>query len=173
MKRHLLFMSGVIGLASLSTSLRYGWNNNGHMMIAAVAYGKLTQQTKTRVDSLLLLNPDSANWVKLIPQGTSPAIRNTMIFTIAATWADRIKRDEHYQMDGTQNGNRPPNDSSASRNIGYDDHAMHKYWHFEDQPFTRDKTPLPPIPTPNLRTQIAAFREVLASTKPNHLKSYD
>jgi hypothetical protein len=50
---------------------------------------------------------------------------------------------------------------------------LHKYWHFEDQPFTRDNTPLPPIPSPNLRSQIAAFRQVLASAKADPLKSFD
>jgi hypothetical protein len=36
----------------------YAWNNRGHMMVAAVAYQKLTQAKKDRVNALLLLNPD-------------------------------------------------------------------------------------------------------------------
>jgi len=35
------------------------------MRVAAVAYQKLTQQTKDRVDTLLQLNPDHDNWVDL------------------------------------------------------------------------------------------------------------
>lgn len=173
MRRHLAFASTVVALTFVSNSLCYGWNDRGHMMVAAVAYNKLTQQKKNRVDALLLLNPDKDNWIKLIPQGTSSTQKKTLMFMIAATWADRVKGNPDYHADGTHSGNRPPNDPSASQNIGYTDHALHKYWHFEDQPFTPDNTPLPPVPTPNLRTQISAFREVLASTKPDPLKSYD
>src|SRR5262249_54986327 len=98
-----------------------------------------------------------------------------MVFMVAATWADRIKSHPDYHTDGTHNGNRPPNDPSAGQNIGYDDFARHKYWHFIDKPFSDDHTMLPPIPTPNAQTQIAKFRAVLASTDPNmeQLKSYD
>lgn len=38
-------------------------------MVAAVAYNKLTPQTKNRVDALLLLNPDRDKWIEqLIPE---------------------------------------------------------------------------------------------------------
>jgi S1/P1 nuclease len=160
-------------MLTVASSSAVAWNGQGHMMMAAVAYNKLTQQTKERVDALLLLNPDRDNWLDLIPQGTSQAKTRMMIFMIAATWADRIKSDHDYHTDGTHNGNRPPNDPSASQNIGYDDLARHKYWHFEDNAFTDDDTPLPTVPTPNLRTQIAAFRAVLSSNESDELKSYD
>jgi hypothetical protein len=51
----------------------YGWDDRGHMMVAAVAYQKLTPKTKDRVDALLMLNPDRVNWFALIPPGTSAA----------------------------------------------------------------------------------------------------
>src|SRR5262245_23831067 len=51
------------------------WNTRGHMMVAAVAYRKLTQKAKDRADALLLLNPDRDNWLDLIPAGTSAAKR--------------------------------------------------------------------------------------------------
>lgn len=150
------------------------WNTRGHMMVAAVAYQKLTQTAKDRVDALLMLNPDRDNWLDLIPAGTSAALKKKMIFMIAATWADRIKSDPDYHTDGTHGGNRPPTDGTANRNIGYDDLARHKYWHFVDVPFTQDGTTLPPIITPNAQTQITAFRAVLASTTSSDpLKSYD
>jgi hypothetical protein len=173
MKKHARFLSGALTLILVSSSTSYAWNGRGHMIVAAVAYQKLTQQTKNRVDALLLLNPDRDNWLDLIPAGTSAARRKMMIFMIAATWADRIKGDPDYHTDGTHNGNRPPNDPSASQNIGYDDLARHKYWHFVDLPFTQDNTPLPALPTPNAQTQIAAFRAVLASNSSDALKSDD
>ena len=173
MKDYVRFVSGALALILASTSTSHAWNAQGHMMVAAVAYNNLTQQTKDRVDALLLLNPDRDNWFALIPQGASATKKKKMVFMIAATWADRIKSDPDYHTDGTHNGNRPPNDPSASQNIGYDDLARHKYWHFKDLFFSQDNTPLPTVPTPNAETQIDTFRAVLASNKPDALKSYD
>jgi hypothetical protein len=151
----------------------YGWADRGHMMVAAVAYQKLTQPAKDRVDTLLQLNPDRGNWLELIPPGTSTEDTKMMLFMIAATWPDRIKRNPAYHEDGPHHGNRPPHDPSASQNIGFDDLAMHKYWHFIDVPFSRDGTALPPIPTPNIQDRIAVFRGMLASQSPDRLKAYD
>src|SRR5262249_45533502 len=101
------------------------WNTRGHMMVAGVAYQKLTQATKDRVDPLLLLNPDRDNWLALIPARTSTAKTKMMLFMIAATWPDRIKSDPDYHTDGTHGGNRPPTDGSGDNNTGYDDLARH------------------------------------------------
>lgn len=173
MKKYARFLSEALTLILVSSPTTYAWNNRGHMMVAAVAYQKLTQQTKDRVDALMLLNPDRDNWLDLIPAGASAARRKMMIFMIAATWADRIKSDPDYHTDGAHDGNRPPSDQTAGQNIGYDDLARHKYWHFVDLPFTKDNTDLPAIPAPNAQTQVAAFRAVLASNSPDPLKSYD
>src|SRR4030095_16217986 len=89
----LLTLGLAINLGSLPL---YAWNNRGHMMVAAVAYQKLTPQAKDRVDALLLLNPDRDNWFELIPEGTSVARTKMLIFMIAATWAARIKDDPGY-----------------------------------------------------------------------------
>src|SRR5262245_29872651 len=167
----------VLAVALLVPQYALTWNGRGHMMVAAVAYQKLNQATKDRVDALLLLNPDRDNWLDLIPATISAPKRKMMIFMIAATWADRIKKDPDYHTDGTHKGNRPPNDPTAGQNIGYDDLARHKYWHFIDLPFSDDNTELPLVPTPNAQTQIALFRAVLASASGNSssekLKSYD
>src|SRR2546423_5309115 len=151
----------------------YGWNNRGHMMVAAVAYKQLKPAVKNRVEAILRLNPDRPNWVAMIPAGTSAANKKMMLFMIAATWPDRIKQNSAYHDDGPDRGNRPPTDGTADRNTGFDDFARHKYWHFVDQPFSTDGTPLGTVPTPNAQTQIVTFRTVLASTQPDALKSYD
>src|SRR4030095_16028360 len=92
----LLTLGLAINLCSIPS---YAWNNRGHMMVAAVAYQKLTQAKKDRVDALLALNPDRDNWFDLIPEGTSAARTKMMIFMIAATWSDRIKDDPDYHTD--------------------------------------------------------------------------
>jgi len=151
----------------------YGWSDTGHMAAAFVAYQKLTPHIRARVDALVRLNPRFGIWSGMIPHGTSAARKRMMLFMIASTWPDQIKHDGIHQADGPENGDRPPSDGTADRNIGYSDTAMHKYWHFIDQPFTPDGTTLENPSVPNAETQIAAFRAVLASNSPDALKSYD
>jgi S1/P1 nuclease len=170
---------GILALILLSTLLLpfplFAWNGVGHMAVAYVAYQRLTPATRARASALLKLNPDYSNWVKQIPEGTSPQDQEMLIFMIAATWADQIKGEAEYSLDGApgSNGNLPDGESSA-QNIGYKDHLQHRYWHFLDTPFSDDGTKLPPVPTPNAETQIVAFRKVIASSfADDDLKSYD
>jgi len=151
----------------------FGWDDEGHMAVAYVAYQSLTAATKARVKTRLKKNPSYKTWKKSLPAGTSTADADMMIFMLAATWPDMIKQDSSYQNDGPNGGDTPPNDATASQNIGYKDKLRHKYWHFIDTPFSTDGTPLPAIPSPNAETQITAFRTVLASNKSDALKSYD
>jgi hypothetical protein len=151
----------------------YGWSDTGHMAVAFVAYQKLNQQTRDRVDALVRLNPRFNIWSGMIPAGTSAKKKRMMLFMIAATWPDQIKGDGLHHADGPAGGNRPPDDGTAAANIGYSDTAMHKYWHFIDEPFSPDGTTLQNASVPNAETQIAAFRAVLASNSPDPLKSYD
>jgi hypothetical protein len=150
----------------------FAWDSLGHMSVAYVAYQHLNPAAKSRVNTLLTLNPDYHKWLAQIPHGTSAVNKKMMVFMIAATWSDQIKSERGYTDDGTQGGNRPDGATSV-QNIGYTDHLHHKYWHFVDTPFSSDGTPLPAIPTPNAGTQIAAFRSVLASNDPDEKKSYD
>jgi len=143
------------------------------MAAAFVAYQKLNPQVRARVDALVRLNPRFNQWNAMIPAGTPAAKRRMMLFMLAATWPDQIKRDSTYHADGPQNGDRPPTDGTATRNIGYSDKALHKYWHFIDRPFSADGAPTENPSVPNAETQIAAFRAVLASNSSDDLKSYD
>ncbi len=165
----------LIGLLVLTPMLNvqaFAWDDVGHMAVAYVAYQRLNPATKTRVDQLLRLNPDYAQWKAAVPSGTSAAQSNMLIFMMAATWPDFIKHKAGYSDDGSEGGDRPDG-ATSSQNIGYSDHLHHKYWHFVDTPFSTDGTPLPSLPTPNAQTQITAFRAVLASNDPDDKKSYD
>jgi hypothetical protein len=159
------------------TDPAFGWNDRGHMSVAYLAYKQLTPSTRDRVNVLLKLNPKYNDWAARVDREVPTASaddKNLMIFMIAATWADGIKRDSTYTKDGDQNGNRPSGSPDPAKNTGYDDLLMHKYWHFIDTPFTTDGTTLPAIPTPNAQDRIALFRGVLASTSASdELKSYD
>jgi hypothetical protein len=167
----------VLGLLLVLGEQAFGWNERGHMSVAYVAYRQLTPATRDRVNVLLKLNPKYNDWAATVSQqapNASAGDKDLMIFMIAATWADQIKRDSTYTKDGGQNGNRPEGSPDPGKNTGYDDLLMHKYWHFIDTPFTTDGTTLPAIPTPNAQERIALFRAVLASTTAaDALKSYD
>lgn len=171
MARYRLVVVVGILIALLNAPL-YGWDSLGHMAVAYVAYQHLNAPTKARIAQLLKLNPDYQKWKNAVPSGTSAADSGMMIFMIAATWPDAIKSEPGYTDDGSAGGNRPDGTTSA-QNIGYSDHLHHKYWHFVDTPFSTDGTPLPPLPSPNAETQIAAFRSVLASNDSDEKKSYD
>jgi hypothetical protein len=166
----------VVLLAVALSGQAFAWNDRGHMTVAYVAYKHLTPATRDRVNALLKLNPKYSDWSATVDQeapGASADGKNLMIFLLAATWADQIKRDPAYTRDGRQAGNRPDGSPDSGKNTGYDDLLMHKYWHFIDTPFTKDGTPLPATPTPNAQERIALFRIVLASTSADRLKSYD
>ena len=167
----------VLGLVLVLGEQAFGWNEQGHMSVAYVAYKQLTPATRERVNALLKLNPKYNDWAATVSQqvpNASADDKDLMIFMIASTWADQIKRDSTYTKDGGQNGNRPDGSPDPGKNTGYDDLLMHKYWHFIDTPFTTDGTTLPTIPTPNAQERIALFRGVLASTTATDaLKSYD
>ncbi len=174
MRRTLL---SILLVLTVAASPSYAWDGFGHMEVAYIAYQQLTPAARARVWTLLQLNPyfiDSTKWKSMIPAGTSDADTQLMIFMIAATWPDQIKGDSSYSDDGSNGGNTPDG-ATSKQNTGYTDKLRHKYWHFVDKPFAQDGTKkLPKVPTPNARTQIAAFRKVLASkTRPDALKSYD
>lgn len=146
------------------------WYDFAHMEIAAIAWSKLTPAARTRAAQLLKLNPMYASWTKDVP----PQERDQIAFMMAATWPDAIKRYGDYHADGPADGERPPPGPQARQNVGYADHSMHKYWHFINEPFSPDGTPLRDPETPNAQSQIAAFRATLSDPNASdEVKSYD
>lgn len=154
----------------------FGWLDIGHMAVAYVAYQHLTPQTRARANALIKLNPYyQSKWLPRVPAGTSVADRDMMVFMIAATWADEIKAaDSGYTDDpGSTSPHRPGPDPDVSmRNIGYQDHLRHRYWHFINRPFSTDGTGLPSVPVPNAQTEIDLLRSSLGPAN-NDIKSYD
>jgi len=143
------------------------------MAVGWVAYQHLNPNTKAAVNDLIAKNPRYEIWKHSLPSGISNVDRDLYLFMLATTWPDDIKDDPSYTNDGPDKGNTPPTDSSATNNVGYPDTARHKYWHFIDIPFSPDKTQLGLVPYPNAETEVAVFRQVLASNADPELKSYD
>lgn len=153
----------------------FAWNSFGHMVVADLAWRDLkthAPQLLARIDALLQLNPNYAQWVKGVPESA----RQELAFVQAAHWADDIKSaGSGYVQDGDNGGNTGV-EPTASLNLGYApaDTAMHKYWHFVDAGFSPDGTPVAATPAPNAQERIVLFAQVLASTtEADALKSYD
>jgi S1/P1 Nuclease len=152
-------------VASFFATTASAWDSFGHMMVASIAYNDLTPAVRKKVAPLLKLNPDYKLWIK----GVAKASQAKIAFVRAATWPDAIKSEKGYTNDGEH-----PTDPNAGANIGYSDKLMHRYWHFIDEPFSPDGTPLVQPLTPNAETQITVFRKTLASADAGAgLKSYD
>src|SRR5262245_25580361 len=116
---------------ALCSSPAHAWDDQGHMMVAAVAWKTLTPATKTRAIELLKLNPYYERFIAGIPDEW----QDEVAFVRAATWPDLIKDDFHYTNDGND-----PSVPNASLNIGYNDNLQHRYWHYIDIPFSTDGT---------------------------------
>jgi hypothetical protein len=151
------------------------WNGFGHMEVAAVAWDRLKDkpEIQARITELLKLNPMHDSFA----QGVPASLRDKVVFMRAATWPDIIKGDHQHVEDGApgSRGNRPTGTPNDSRNIGYSDDLMHKYWHFVDEPFSPDGTRTKPPEEPNAQTRIAAFRAALSrqSNVSDEVRSYD
>lgn len=145
----------MISALALGSTPALAWNSRGHMAVAAVAWDHLTPAAKARATALLKLNPYYSTWI----QGVATADQDRVAFLKAATWSDDIKRDHTYIDDSYK-----PTDPASADITDYNDHKMHKGWHFIDYGFSPDGTPLEaPFPT-NAVTQIAKAEDVIAST---------
>lgn len=144
------------------------WHAAGHMMVAAIAWEQMTPAARTRAIELLKRNPDYDKWIAGIPD----AAKDKTAFVRAATWPDDIKNKGTHpdSIDDTET----PTDPNAAANLGYSDKLMHKYWHYVDLPFSRDKTKLVPAQMPNAETQIKLLTSAIASTTASDdVKSFD
>ena len=153
----------------------WSWSRGGHMTVAYIAYQKLSSTAKSKVDALLVKNPDYSTWVANIPDTPqNRELRAQTAFLRASLWADDIKSKRDYTEDGLpgSNGNKPPNTPEAGQNVGFSDKFIHKYWHFHDTPFSSDHTPTQPPLTPSALTQIPKLRDGLKNGD-DDLKSYD
>jgi hypothetical protein len=166
----------LIALALAATAVpSFAWNGFGHMVVADVAYRDLeanAPQLLARINVLLQLNPNYSTWIS----GVAKSSQAEVAFVQAAHWADDIKESgSGYYADGTNDGDRGV-EPVSSYNLGYapTDTAMHKYWHFVDQGFSPDGTPVLATPTSNAEDRITLFTQTIASTTASDaLKSYD
>jgi hypothetical protein len=169
MKRRTLACA--VGLAACATSAQ-AWHNQGHMMVAAVAWGQLSESAKCR--ALLLLSSDTEFSRGLDgfldPGDLEPG---QPLFINAATWPDRIKAaGSGFRSDGDDPDAPVAKDHNAENDGLPNDHWAHKYWHFAD--LAVPDNPSKPPPTINSAERIRTFRAKLADQDtPTGVKAYD
>jgi hypothetical protein len=151
--------------ALISPFSAWSWDSDGHMQVAEIAWQHLTAASRTRVATLLKLNPNYHSWITNLPATK----RGQVAFVMAATWPDFIKTATGY----TNDSDTAPPGPASSQNIGYSDHLQHRYWHFIDTPFSTDGTALVQPVAPNAKTQIELFTAAIASNVSDDIKSYD
>jgi hypothetical protein len=138
------------------------WDDFGHMEVGAVAWKRMNANARNEVSRLLRLNPRYSSWIV----GAKKADVDRVAFLRAGTWADSIKKDRGYTDD--RSGSAP-----APRATGYADRGRHRNWHYVDQPFSPDGTPLVAPTAPNAATVIPMLRaELAAASSSDDAKSY-
>jgi hypothetical protein len=138
------------------------------MTVAYIAYKNLTPGTRARVDASLQLNPMYDAWTKNLETNQ----KGLAAFLHAATWPDCIKSSNcspGYTSDG---GDTPPGQSTDAQNIGYEDHLMHKYWHFDDVPCSTG-APGKPGKSPYALSEIELLSKAIGTPEADQIKSYD
>jgi hypothetical protein len=82
--------------AAAATSTVLAWDDEGHMMVAEIAWNQLSPASRARVSELLKLNPDYDTWIAKVPKSK----RDQIAFVKAATWPDAIRSNLAYKNDG-------------------------------------------------------------------------
>ena len=157
-------LTTVVGIALIAFAVpAQAWNARGHMVVAAVAWAKLTPTAKARATALLKLNPNYAKWT----ESAAPADHDVIAFMEAATWPDEIRSDQTYSDDGYT-----PASPTAGQITGYADKVLHRSWHFKDYPFSPDGTQTEEPFRINAETQIAAASDILGTSASDDAQSY-
>lgn len=81
-------MFGALLLATLVTSSATAWSEAGHEVVAAIAWEAMSPAVRERAVELLRDSPADSGIAGLAAPG-----RDRQLFVVAATWADRIKRN--------------------------------------------------------------------------------
>ena len=133
------FLIALVALLFAQIHIVYAWNATGHMVVADIAYDRLSPRAKKGIDTLLQRHRDYALWMSQMPAGYADRAR--FAFMKAATWPDDIRHT--------------PDDRPA--------------WHYIDIPVIApgdkpDPTALT-IPVPNVQTQILLETQLLTSKR--------
>jgi len=141
------------------------WDATGHSIIAAIAYDRLTPQTRARVDDLIRHHPD---YETILTRGApaDPAARARFAFLAAAVWPDTIKGDRRFYDDTRK-------DAAPTPILpGFPDMKRHTNWHYYDTPYSPDGAHTRKQQPPSALTELPRLIRELGSA-PEQTVVYD
>jgi len=160
-------MRALAALALLSISVpAFGWNYEGHAIIASIAYARLEPKVRARVDELIRKHLDYGT---ILTKGApaDPVARARYAFLTAAAWPDIIRSDPRL-FDETR-----PEAVPTSPIGGFPDTKRHPTWHYYDIPYSPDGTPGAFTPPPNAYSELQRLISEIRATKDEALAAYD
>lgn len=149
--RHSLSLLSIL----LITNSAQAWDATGHSIVAAIAYQRLTPQTRARVDDLIRRHPD---YESILTRGApaDPAARARFAFLAAAVWPDTIKGDPRFYDDTHQDAVPTP------LLPGFPDMKRHTNWHYYDTPYAPDGASVEKPSSPSALTELPRLLDELS-----------
>jgi hypothetical protein len=135
-------------LLLLSASSVFGWNKDGHMAVAYIAYQHLSPAARTQVDAILKTHPDYDAWVKEMPEGSDHGLE---AFLHSSYWPDTLRSDPRVWDEAA----REPHETPILP--GFPDMKMHKNWHYTNVPYITSGQIAAQAEIPNVQTSIDAI----------------
>jgi hypothetical protein len=130
------------------------WDASGHRAMAAIAYDRLSEGTRRRVDSLLRVHPDLDSLAVNVDANTAAGVRE--LFLRLSVWPDRIRRDRRFYDELN------PSASPTPLLPGFPSMASRSTWHYLPRGFSTDGTPTQVLTAPNAVTAMPGFADALA-----------
>lgn len=130
----LILVVAVIASVACSAPVR-AWNDAGHMLIARIAWLRMTPAERAKVSEVLKQHPHYGSY--LIAKCPDDVPRDEWAFLRAATWSDYI---------------RPPKTMEPEKVAAHERHKFHRGpWHYVNFPYRAGQTEsaLPSEPLPN------------------------
>ena len=133
----------------------YAWNRTGHKVVSYIAYNRLSSTAKENIGRLLRQHPDFPALSISHPESFSDPTLSA--FLEASVWPDRIRDDPRFYDESNKSAVPTPLLPE------FPDMRLHLTWHFVDNFFSQDGTPLPSGPPPgDALRQIESIRRTLA-----------
>ena len=134
-KRRLVLLSAGAALLIVLSEPAWAWNDAGHMLIARIAWLRMTPEQRTQVSDVLKQHPHYESY--LTDKCPPDVAREEWAFLRAATWSDYI---------------RPPKSLSSEKLATHERHKFHRGpWHYVNFPYKagQSESALPRDPLPN------------------------
>ncbi len=150
--------------SSTSTSVRR-WDAIGHRAMAAMAYDRLSQPVRARVNTLLRQHPDLESLGEGIDVKSPAGVRE--VFIRASVWPDRIRSDARFYRESS------PDATPTPLLPGYPTMARRDGWHYLTRSFSTDGTTPIVLTEPHVASELPKMADALADNAiPESVRAY-